>query len=385
MTTGGNAAPAELDRQPGRVAGTAASSELFAGVPGQPAAVAALRAGAVHPVHAYLFAGPPGSGKRAAATAFAAALLCAAGGDGSCDSCRRVLAGCHPDVIVVEREGASITIDTARAITRLAARSPVEGDRKVLILEDFHLVRDAGPALLKTIEEPPESTIFVVLADQVPSELVTIASRCVRVEFRSLAISEVAEVLAGEGVDLSSAAELAEAAGGRLDRARLLAADPQVAARRAAWRSTPDRLDGTGATAAKVAGELVALLEASAAPLQVRQAAELAELEARNSRSAAVNGKVGRAARAELSAGVKELEVRHRREARRQRTDELRMGLSVLAGAYRDRLVDPSARPSALSAIDAIDALGRSLVFNPGELLALQALMVRLARSSMGR
>lgn len=359
----------------------AAAPELFAGVPGQPAAVAALRAAVAHPVHAYLFAGPPGTGKRAAATAFAAALLCPAGGDGTCGSCRRVLAGFHPDVIVVEREGPSITIDTARSVSRLAARSPVEGARKVLVLEDFHLVRDAGPALLKTIEEPPASTVFVVLAEQVPPELVTIASRCVRVDFRSLPIAEVAEVLVGEGAEPSRAAELAEAAGGRLDRARLLAADPELGARRRAWRSVPGRLDGTGATAATVASELVALLEASVAPLQARHARELSALEDRNSRAAAVNGKVGRSGRGELSAGVKELEARHRREIRRQRTDELRMGLAVLAGAYRDRIADPSARSAALSAIDAIDALGRDLAYNPGELLALQALMARLGRA----
>ncbi len=378
VKSGGPVAQPEVDR--GRT--PAAAPELFADVPGQPAAVAALRAAAVRPVHAYLFAGPAGTGKRAAATAFAAALLCPVGGDRTCDSCRRVLAGLHPDVVVVEREGASISIDSARAVSRLAARSPVEGERKVLVLEDFHLVRDAGPALLKTIEEPPASTVFVVLAEQVPPELVTIASRCVRVDFRPLPISEVAGVLSGEGVDPARAVELAEAAGGRLDRARLLAADPEVGARRSAWRSVPGRLDGTGATATAVAAELVGLLEASVAPLQSRHVEELAELEARNSRAAAVNGKVGRSARGELTAGVKELEARHRREIRRQRTDELRMGLAVLAGAYRDRLADPFARPAAIAAIAAIDALGRNLAFNPGELLALQALMVRLGRTS---
>ncbi|MDA8063487.1 MAG: DNA polymerase III subunit delta' [Actinomycetota bacterium] len=354
---------------------------LFDRVPGQAGAIAALRAASARPVHAYLFVGPPGTGKRRAATAFAAALLCPDGGDATCDSCRRVLAGVHPDLVVVEREGASISVDSARAVSRLAARSPVEGRRKILVLEDFHLVRDAGPALLKTIEEPPPSTVFVVLADLVPPELVTIASRCVRVDFRPIPVGEVAAILVGEGVEPDRAAELAEVADGRLDRARLLAADPEVEVRRAAWRSVPTRLDGTGATAAAVAAQLVGLLEASVAPLVARQAEELADLEGRSARAVAVNGKAGRSARSAAAAGAKDLEARHRREVRRQRTDELRMGLGVLAGAYRDRLVDPSARTAALDAIAAIDSLGRDLAYNPGEQLALEALMLRLGRS----
>src|ERR1700676_981644 len=107
-------------------------TELYADVVGQDAAVAALRAAAVRPVHAYLLVGPPGTGKRSAAISFAAQLLCPAGGDGTCDVCRRVLAGVHPDVIAVEREGAAISIGMAQQIVGAAARSPVEGSRKVL-------------------------------------------------------------------------------------------------------------------------------------------------------------------------------------------------------------------------------------------------------------
>src|ERR1700733_14877896 len=162
--------------------------ELYAGVVGQHKALASLRAAALRPVHAYLFVGPPGTGKAAAATSFAAALLCpnTPGGDGRCETCRRVLAGVHPDVINIEREGPAISIQVARQVTTLAATSPVEGDRKVLVLHDFHLVQAAGPALLKTVEEPPASTVFVILAEHVPPELITIASRCVRIDFPPL-------------------------------------------------------------------------------------------------------------------------------------------------------------------------------------------------------
>ena len=89
----------------------------LAGLVGQAAAVKALRAAAARPVHAYLLVGPPGTGKLAAAKAFAAMLLCPNGGDGSCDTCRRVAEGTHPDLTVVEREGAALSIDQAREVT----------------------------------------------------------------------------------------------------------------------------------------------------------------------------------------------------------------------------------------------------------------------------
>ena len=369
---------------------------LYAGVVGQERAVAALVAAAAKPVHAYLFVGPPGTGKAAAASGFAAALLCpnVPGGDGTCETCRRVLAGVHPDVIQVEREGAAISIDAARAVARLAATSAVEGGRKVIVLHDFHLVESAGPALLKTIEEPPATTVFVILAEYVPPELVTIASRCVRVDFQPLRRDQVALVLEQEGVDPGRAAALADAAGGRLDRARLLASDDGFDARTRAWLDVPARLDGTGATAALLADELMGLLESSVEPLKVQQEAERAALEERNARAAAVTGagrsgrSRGRAAKGMLEAGVAELELRQRREQRRQRTDELRSGLATLARAYRDRLVgagDTGRLTATLGAIDRIDQLGRDLQYNPGELLQLQALLTRLGRAALDR
>jgi DNA polymerase III subunit delta' len=362
--------------------------DLYADVPGQERAVAALRAAAARPVHAYLFVGPAGTGKLAAATRFAAALLSSPGADGATagdadpdDVRRRVLAGIHPDVITVEREGASITIDMAREVTRLAARSPVEGARKVLILPDFHLVREAGPALLKTIEEPPPSTIFVILAEYLPPELVTIASRCVQIDFAPLPPALVVEILVADGVAPNLAAELAQAAGGRLDRARLLATDPAFEVRRQAWRDVPTLLDGSGATAAAVTDRLVGLLDESVTPIQARQAEELAALEERNTRALEVNGKVGRSGRSGIKVGVKELEDRHKREVRRQRTDELRTGLATLAGVYRDRLgADLRRTGASIQAVGLIDGLAADLAYNPGENLALLALLVRLGR-----
>jgi DNA polymerase III subunit delta' len=346
------------------------SDDLYAAVVGQDRAVEQLRAAARSPVHAYLLVGPAGTGKLAAARAFAASLLCPNGGDGTCDVCRRVLASVHPDVIVLERQGASILVDDAREISRIAWRSPTEGDRKVVVLTEFHLVDKAGPALLKTIEEPPPSTVFVVLADQVPHELVTIASRCCRIDFGPIPTDTLAAVLEGEGVDGPSALAAAEASAGRLDRARLLASDPGFAARRAAWRQTVDRLDGTGATAAVLATELLELVDGVIEPLRARQAEEQRALEERAKQYG------------ERGIGRRDLETRQKREQRRVRMDELRSGLAVLAGAYRDHLAAgvPGA-PEWMAAVSAVRKANEALQHNPNETLLLQALLVRLPRA----
>jgi DNA polymerase-3 subunit delta' len=342
---------------------------LYEGVVGQGVVVDQLRHAARHPVHAYLFSGPPGTGKRRAALGLAASLLCPNGGDGTCAVCRQVLAESHIDVVVVERSGAYIRVDEAREIGRIAALTPVAGPRKVLILTDFHLVEQAAPALLKTIEEPPASAVFIVLADHVPPELVTIASRCVRFEFRALDEGTLRSALEGEGVAPSTAAEAAHAAGGRLDRARLLAADPEVAARRAAWEAVPRRLDGTGATVSLVVDELLGMVQrAGADALTARHAEEVAAAQER----ATLTG--------ERVTARRELEARHRREQRRVRVDELRWGLSTLAAAYRDRAATaahPRDIAAAVGALEAVQEAAEALIRNPNEALLLQALLLR--------
>ena len=346
----------------------ARGAALFDAVLAQERAVAQLSAAARSPVHAYLLVGPPGTGKRSAARAFAAALLCPHGGCGVCTECTRALGGVHPDVVVHERTGPYITVGDAREIGRLAALSPMEGRRKVLVLVDFHLVEHAAPALLKAIEEPPETTVFVILAEQVPPELVTIASRCARIDFFPVPTDRLTAALADEGVDPGLAAEVAAAAGGRPDRARLLASDPGFAARRDAWRDAPARLDGTGAAVAVLADELLATLETVVEPLQARHAAERAELGER----ARLYG--------ERPGERKELEARQRREERRVRTDELRFGLATLAGAYRDGLATARDPGPNVAAITAITAANEALARNPNVALLLQALLVRLGR-----
>jgi DNA polymerase-3 subunit delta' len=346
-----------------------------------------LRAAAKRPVHAYLFVGPPGTGKLQAAQLFGAMLLCRAGGGDGCGTCQRALAGTHPDFVVFEREGAALSIDQARQVSRLAAHSPVEGGRKVIVLPDLHLAADAVPALLKTIEEPEADVVFIGLAEFVPPSLATLASRSVRVDFRPLAEAEVAKVLIDEGVPAERAGAIASAAGGRLDRARLLASDPGVALRLAAWEAVPGRLDDSGATVATIADELVELLKASAEPLVARQEAEAAEA-TRQSAEQLAAAPAGFAQRVQRSAtgAARDLEERHRREQRRQRTDELRMGLGALARSYEARAAKGMMRADlAASSVELLDEFSANLAFNPGELLALQALLVRLGRLGAGR
>jgi DNA polymerase-3 subunit delta' len=289
-----------------------------------------------------------------------------------------VLAGTHPDVTVVERSGASILVEEINEVLRLAVRPPREGARKVLVLVDLHLVDQQYPRLLKTLEEPPASTVFVVLAEDVPAELSTIASRCVRVDFAPLPMEAIVDALVASGVDPARAHEVAGAAGGRIDRARLLAEDPGFAARQALWHGVPGRLDGTGATIAVLADELLASIDTVLEPLRARQAAEVA---AEDERVARYGGKTTATSR-------RDVEARHKREQRRVRADELRFGFTTLAASYRDALVGTGgmaasvSKAGAVAAISALDSAGEALIRNPNETLLLQALLTRLTEAA---
>jgi DNA polymerase-3 subunit delta' len=275
------------------------------------------------------------------------------------------LRGEHPDVHEIVRAGPAISADQARDIIHVTALAPVEDDHKIVVLHDFHLLTaDAAARLLKSIEEPPPSTTFIVLADHVPADLVTVASRCVRIDFGAIPEAILVERLLAEGVDPSAAGEAAAAAGGDLDRARLLAADPALAERRRAFAELPRRLDGTGSAVMRATDELLEHIDRAAAPLAERHAAEIAELDARIARMG------------ERGSGRKLLEERHRRELRRHLTDELRSGLGVLAGAYRDRLVAGAGhRPEALvDAVTRIHEAVEALERNANEHLLLQSL-----------
>lgn len=341
----------------------------FDTVVGQDDAIKQLRAALATPVHAYLLVGQRGSGKRALARAFAAALLAAAAPTPELAdrAVRLALDEHHPDLHVVERVGASIQVAEIEEIVRQASLAPIEGERKVFVLVDFHLIEKQYARLLKAIEEPSPTTTFIVLAERVPPDLVTIASRCVRIDAVPLTDTEVADALVSSGVEAERASEIAVSARGDLERARLLARDPRFSLRRDLWWSVPVRLDGTGATVTTLVGEIRASIDDAAAPLEARQLEDVAELEARVERYG------------ERGAGRRVLTERHRRELRRLKTDEVRFGLVTLASRYRDALSDGSVEPrDALAAIDAINDLHGALIRNLNETLALQALLLKL-------
>ena len=371
---------------PAATGGERPAAALFDGVVGQERAVAALRAAARSPVHAYLFVGQPGSGARAASRGFAAALLCPLGGCGDCTTCRRALDGTHPDLVAVERTGAAIDVDDARRLGALALRRPLEAARQVLVLGDVHLAERAAPALLKTLEEPPATTVFVLLADDLSPDLATVASRCVEIPFPPVRTGTIAEWLVERGTEPARARLVADGAGGSVERARLLAEDPGFADRLSLWRSIPSRLDGHGAVAGALAREVLAATARALAPLRAEHEEELSALEA-DAKAMGERGLPGR----------RDVLDRQHREERRWRTDELRTGLGVLARAYRDRLVDAVATPVATAteqarpfrpdeakgdeaAVTLVSEAALALRRNAQETLLLEALFVRLGR-----
>lgn len=329
-------------------------------IKGQPEVSRQLAAALAAPVHAYLFVGPAGCGKYEMALAFAADLL----GDD------RALRNVHPDVVSIVREGASISVAMAREAAVLALRSPTEGSRKVLILDDFHLVDEAAPALLKTIEEAPASTVFIVLAERVPNELITIASRCVRIDFRALDADVITERLVAEGAPPDVAAEAARVARGNVDRARLLAHDPEAGARMRLWAGAWQRMDGSGNSVASVVDEITAAIDHASRALGEQQETERSEIE-EEVKEKALTGQA-----------LKAVDTRHKRELRRLRTDEIRSGLVVLSETLAHTLAESSDKvvlSRANEAIGAVNWANESLEFNPNETLLLQGLFARLS------
>jgi DNA polymerase-3 subunit delta' len=359
------------------VSGATPAPELFGGVVGQHDAVAALTAAATNPVHAYLFRGAAGNGGLVAAHGFAAALLCPRGGCGHCSTCAAALAGTDPDLHVVRRSGASVSKDAIRQIVTLAHRRPLAAERQVIVVLDMHLVLDRAPVLLKTLEEPPGDTVFVLLADEVTPELVTIASRCIEVAFPPVPRQELVTWLTASGVEPDLADVVADCSGGNPDRARLMVEDTDVAARVALWASVPDRLDGTGSAVVAITRLVMESSDRAVAPLQAAHTREIETL-TETAKQLGERGLPGR----------RDIVEQHQREERRFRTDALRAGLGVLARTYGGRVAtavldgppetgDPDIRGAA-AAIGLITETVQALPRNPNEALLLESLFTRL-------
>ncbi|MFL6089007.1 MAG: DNA polymerase III subunit delta' [Aeromicrobium sp.] len=199
--------------------------------------------------HAWLFTGPPGSGRSNAAQAFAAALQCRSGGCGACDSCSMVAAGTHLDVSLIRTDGLSIGVNIARDYVRRAALAPALGRWQVLIVEDADRLTDqAANALLKSIEEPARASIWILCATAVDDVMVTVRSRCRPVLLRTPPVDAIAGLLASrDGIDPVAARAAAAASQGHIGRAKLLASDPAARERRRAILALPLRVNSLGA------------------------------------------------------------------------------------------------------------------------------------------
>ena len=316
------------------------TSSVWDNIVQQPKAVERLQQLAVNHVHAFLFIGPDGCGKEDAARAFASRLITESD-DATSREANLILRGSYSDVIEVLREGAAVDKDEAEAIIRLATTTPTESKVKIVIVHEVHLMRDSAAArLLKTIEEPSEKVIFILLADQLVPSLATINSRCVVVQF----------------------------AANNAYRERLLANDPQFAHRQEAFASIPYKLDGSGATVALIVDEIFELIEQATVPLISEQKKELDELEARVSLTG------------ERGSGRKALQDRQKRQLRKFHTDELRSGLATIAGTYHALIVSDTQYPEEPKYHDAIHRIHKamgSLGLNVNEELLLQSLFLQ--------
>ena len=191
---------------------------VWEGLVGQEPAITELQRAVVDPqamTHAWLFTGPPGSGRSNLARAFAAALQCPEGGCGRCHACTTVLAGTHPDVKVVATEGVNILIDAVRPLVELAQRSPAEGRWRVILVEDAdRLVEKTSNVLLKALEEPAPRTVWMLCAPSPQDVLVTLRSRSRAVALRVPPVAAVVDLLVRrDGIDPQVAEVAARVAG----------------------------------------------------------------------------------------------------------------------------------------------------------------------------
>lgn len=372
-------------------------SAALAGTEHQPQARLALEAAlrGEGMTHAYLFHGPPGTGKRDAARAFAAALLSEGSADPA-DTDRRVLAGVHPDLTWVEPRGAhEVLVDDVRTqVVRQAALRPFEAERRVFVIAEADRMNDESQnALLKTLEEPA-SFAHLVLVSSAPGRLLpTIVSRLQGVRFGPVPAARIAELLEAEGAEARTALACARLAGGNADRARYLASPDGAGQRAEAEGAARATLQSFEDSQWVIAEPWRPLLEragraGAAAEAAVKQDGD------RRLESEPKRGRQG---------FVREFELQARRARRRGHTASLDLSLELVSLWFRDLIAVASGREAQVFNLDradelAADASGRSadrlidclercedtrrrLERNVLEDLALEALFNRLRRA----
>jgi DNA polymerase-3 subunit delta' len=382
----------------GRTAVAQEGSSVWDGLVGQRPVVERLQlavAGAM--THAWLFTGPPGSGRSNAAIAFAAALQCERGGCGQCHSCHEVAVGTHPDVRVTRTEKLSIGVDEVRELVRISALAPVGRRWQVMIIEDADRLTDqAANALLKAIEEPTDRTVWLLCAPTVEDVLPTIRSRTRLVVLSTPSTEEVTDFLVRtEGLSVETASYAARASQGHIGRARALARDEGTRRRRREVVAIPGRLRSLGAVMAAAADLNDLAKEEADALTTVHDGREKQELDT-------AYGVVERGRRPrEYAPALRDLEKTQKTRAKRRHLDVVDRGLMDLVSVYRDvlclqlgsaselvneelrgdvvALAHASHAAETLQRIEAVfEAREQMLEFNVPPLLALESLMVAL-------
>ncbi len=384
---------------------TAAATGVWADLIGQETVVATLQravrgAGSAanrHAMtHAWLFTGPPGSGRSNAARAFAAALQCPAGGCGECNTCITALSGAHPDVTLVRTEQLSIGVDEVRDLVRRAAMSPTLARFQVLVVEDADRITERGAdALLKSIEEPAPRTVWLLCAPTADDVVATIRSRCRRVELSTPSTSAIAELLQRrDGVDRELAQFAARVAQGHIGRARALARNEDARARRLEILRLPARLTSLGScldAAAKLVEAAIAEAAQITAELDAREKAELSE-------ALGFTAKGARPRNAQSA--LRDLEDQQKARAKRLQRDALDRVLTELTSFYRDvlavqtgsgaplinvemqeaisALADDTTPETTVNRLDAILGCRTALETNVAPLLAMESLLLSL-------
>ncbi|KUF15488.1 MULTISPECIES: DNA polymerase III subunit delta' [Streptomyces] len=354
--------------------------------------------------HAWLFTGPPGSGRADAARAFAAALQCvspdrALGGEpgcGFCDGCHTSLIGTHADVEIVRTDLLSIGVKETRELVRRAQLSPAGGRWQVIVLEDAdRLTEGAGNVLLKAVEEPAPRTVWLLCAPSLEDVLPTIRSRCRHLTLRTPSVDAVADMLVRrDGIEPPAAAAAARATQGHIDRARRLATDERARERRAAVLKLPLRVEEIGGCL-KAAQELI-----DTAAEEAKQVAEDVDVKETEDLKAALGAAQGGRMPRGTAGAMKELEDKQKRRRTRTQRDSLDLALIDLTGVYRDvlalqlgsrvplantevqdmleRLARGTSPESTLRRIEAIGACRTALDRNVAPLLAVEAMTVAL-------
>jgi DNA polymerase-3 subunit delta' len=370
---------------------------------GQEAAIETLQRAVDSPAamtHAWLFTGPPGSGRSNAARAFAAALQCRQGGCGECRECRTALDGTHADVDVVATEGLSIKVSYVRELVQLAQLRPSVGAWRIIIIEDADRLTaftDApANALLKALEEPTPRTVWLLCAPSVEDVIITIRSRSRHVRLRTPPVEAVAELLhRRDGIEMPMALYAARAAQSHVGLARRLARDEGARIRRRDVVSLAGKIHGVG-DAIGAAEDLKSIAdEETAAATTERDAAE-------RQRLMEVLGAdpTARTQPPHIRSQVAGLEREQKARATRHSRDVLDRSLVDLLSVYRDAMVLHSgasiglvnqdnlpavqalarsmSSEQLLQAMDAIGTARERIGLNVAPLLALEAMAIAL-------